>query len=228
MEVAFERRSDQLALEDVLFESAGLTCLKGHMVRSASGVPTGMYMLGVSLDTIKWMPIGRKQIVEQVFRTERESAFATVFPNASVDEVELPPQGYRWAVVTIDPSSPDPYTADIRRQLIDAGGLAIWAELQGLPENMIKAAGTVAEVAESQGADIIDMLADEGFGTETLGLTTDLIEKLGNELEIPDLFEEGTIVPKNIIESGIDIFDELNPLSPKRKPEGPKPSVGTN
>jgi len=218
VEVEFEKRGAELQLKDVLFESAGLTCLKGHMVRDANGIPTGMYMLGVSPDTIKWMPIVRKKVVEQVFRVPHSEAFSKVFPGVASSGIEMPPQGYLWAVARIDPTSPDPYTADIRRQLIDAGGLAIWAELQGLPDNVIKAAGTVAEAAETQGEDIIKMLAEEGFGTETLGLSTDLIEKLSTELNIEDIFEDGTVVPMNIIEGGFDIINDLNPLAPKPKP----------
>jgi hypothetical protein len=117
--------------------------------------------------------------------------------------------------VRIDPDSPDPYSADIRRQFIEAGGLAIWAELQGMPERLVKAAGEVAAVAGDQGVDLIGMLAQEGFGSDTLDLTEGIIEKMGETLKIKDLFEEGTALPKSIIDSGIDVITELNPLAPK-------------
>ena len=202
-----------LELNEVLFESSGLVCLKGYMVHSA-GVPRGRYMLGVSPDTIKWMTPIRKQVVEQVFRTDRETAFADLFPNAKSDGIAMPPEGYRWAVVDIDPSSKDPYTADIRRQVIDAGGLAIWAELQGMPEKVVQAAGEVAQVAGDQGVDLLEMLADEGISADSLVLSQEIVGILGEQLKIKDLFDEGTAIPKTILESGVDIINELNPLSP--------------
>jgi hypothetical protein len=214
VEVEFEKRTGALEFREALFESAGLGCLKGRMVH-ANGVPEGIYMLGVSPDTIKYIPIGRKQIVEQVFRKDRESAFAEVFPRASANDITMPPDGYRWMVGRIDPSSPEPYTADLRRQFIEAGGLAIWAELQGMPDRVVKAAGEVAKVAGDQGVDLISMLADEGFGTESLQLTEGMVEKLGETLKIDDLFEEGTAIPKAIIDSGFDVINELNPLAPR-------------
>ena len=217
VEVEFEKSANQLELGEVLFESEGLGCLKGRMVRSSSGEPEGMYMLGVSPDTIKFMPIIRKQVVEQVFRMGRESAFAEVFPRAVADEISMPPDGYRWAVVKIDPGAKDPYTADIRTQFIDAGGLAIWAELQGMPDKVIKAAGEVAQVASDQGVDLIGMLAEEGFGTDVPLLSEGIMEKLGEQLDIEDLFEQGTAIPKSIIESGTDIINDLNPLAPRGK-----------
>lgn len=217
VEVEFEQRSDELELGEVLFESSGLGCLKGRMVRSASGTPDGMYMLGVSPDTIKFIPIGRKQVVEQVFQLDRDTAFAAVFPRASADDIEMPPEGYRWLVAHIDPSSPDPYTADVRRQFIEAGGLAMWAELQGLSERVVKAAGEVAKVASDQGIDLISELTNEGFGTNTLLLTEEMVEKMGETLKIDDLFQEGTAIPRSILDSGIDVINELNPLAPKRE-----------
>jgi hypothetical protein len=216
VEVEFEKRSGELKLGEVLFESAGLGCLKGRMRQADGGGPEGMYMLGVAPDTIKWIPVGRKQVVEQVFRKDRESAFAEVFPRASADGIEMPPDGYRWLVVRIDPTSPDPYTADVRRQFIEAGGLAIWAELQGMPERVVKAAGEVARVAGDQGVDLIGMLAKEGFGSDTLQLTEGMVETLGESLKIDDLFREGTAIPKTIIESGFDVIKELNPLAPAK------------
>jgi len=215
VEVEFEKRDGELDLGEVLFESGGLGCLKGHVVYPASGGPLGMYMLGVSPDTIKFMSIIRRQVVEQVFRTDRETAFAEVFPRAEADDIALPPEGYRWAVVRIDPDSAEPYTADIRGQFIEAGGLAICAELQGMPEKVVKAAGEVAKVAGDQGIDLIEMLAKHGFGTDSPLLSEDIMEKLGDQLDIKDLFEEGTAIPKAIIDSGVDIINDLNPLAPR-------------
>ncbi len=211
--VEFEKVGGELELGEVLFESAGLGCLKGRMTL-VDGKPEGMYMLGISPDTIKWIPVGRKQVVEQVFRKNRESAFEEVFPRASADKVDMPPDGYRWLVVKIDPAAPDPYTADVRRQFIEAGGLAIWAELQGMPERVVKAAGEVARVAGDEGVDLIEMLAQEGFGSKSLELTEGMVENLGKSLDIDDLFEEGTAIPQTIINSGIDLIKELNPLVP--------------
>ena len=146
----------------------------------------------------------------------RESAFAEVFPRATADDISLPPEGYRWMVARIDPNSPDPYTADVRRQFIEAGGLAIWAELQGMSERVVKAAGEVAKVAGDEGVDLIGALASEGFGTDSMLLTEDIIEKVGDSLNIEDLFEEGTAIPKKIIDSGFDVINDLNPLKPPR------------
>ena len=216
VEVEFEKRAGELELRQVLFDSAGLGCLKGKMRQAGDGGPEGIYMLGVSPDTIQWIPVGRKQVIEQVFRKDRESAFAEVFPRAEAEGIETPPDGYRWLVVRIDPTAPDPYTADARRQFIDAGGLAIWAELQGMPERVVKAAGEVARVAGDQGVNLIGMLAKEGFGSDTLELTEGMVESLGETLKIDDLFHEGTAIPKSIIESGIDVINELNPLKPDK------------
>ena len=85
-----------------------------------------------------------------------------------------------------------------------------------MPERVVKAAGEVARVAGDQGVDLIGMLAKEGFGSDTLELTEGMVESLGETLKIDDLFHEGTAIPKSIIESGIDVINELNPLKPDR------------
>ena len=33
--------------------------------------------------------------------------------------------------------------------------------------------------------------------------------------QIEDLFEEGTAIPRTIIDSGFDVIKELNPLAPR-------------
>ena len=217
VEVEFEQVGGELDMGEILFESAGLGCLKGKMRRNEDGLRDGIFMLGISPDTIKYIPIGRKQVVEQVFNMDRRSAFTEVFPNAESDDIALPPDGYRWLVARLDPESADPYTADLRRQFIEAGGLAIWAELQGMSERAVQAAGEIAKVAGDQGVDLISMLAEEGLGVDTLILSEDMIEKMGESLKIEDLFNEGTAIPKSIIDSGFDVINDLNPLAPKRE-----------
>lgn len=211
-EARFTRSADELEVGDYQLESAGLGCLKGRLDISSDGTPAGHYMLGVSPDAIKYMPVAEKRVIESVFSHTRDSAFAIVF--ADSPKVEPPPDGYRWAVAEIDPSSRDPYTADLRRQLINAGGLAMWAELQGMPDRVVEAAGKLAKTAAEHGADLGGLIAEQGFGSATLQISERLIEDAADHLGVDDPFRDEAALPKAIIDSGFDVIRSLLPLAP--------------
>ncbi len=207
LHVSFDRRGNELDVSEFLVEAAGTACVQGHLDFEGSQVNQGQYLIGVAPDVIKWLPEWKKKIIEQVFRLERDEAFGQVFPSSK--EVNRPPEGYRWMVATVDPVSTDPYSADIRRQFVEAGGLAIWAELEGLSQQAIAVAEEVAKTASDQGVKLLDVFTGD---RESMLFSEDGLLQLrkkggGGLLDLPESFIKG----------GLDTLNGLNPFGPGRR-----------
>lgn len=214
-EVRFERNGDSTKLTDFYARSAGSACLKGRANLPVSGGPSGRYMLGITPDTIKWLPIIKKQIIENVFKHDRDSAFSQVFGSAA--GIEKPPEGFLWAIADIDPSSAEPYTADLRAQFFEFGGTAIWAELVGVSEQGLAALNLLTEAAKESGVDAMAVLAD-GAGEGGLFAPDNLMRAAGElgvtagmEKVMQDVIEGVGELPSTLIDAGSDLLKGLIP-----------------
>lgn len=163
--VRFKRGSDALELQDYYVLSAASACLKGRALVPDEGQPTGIYMLGVTADTIKWLPLIKKAVIEGVFSHSRDEAFAEVFGD-SPDDIEKPPEGFRWAVARIVPGAPDPYSSDLREQFFEAGGMAIWGQLAGLTTKGVEALKILTDAAKTKGVNVATVLASGEEGED--------------------------------------------------------------
>ncbi|MCP4847312.1 MAG: hypothetical protein GY899_05110 [Verrucomicrobiaceae bacterium] len=216
--VDFRHLRSTTTLEDVYLLASGTACLKGRAVLGGQAGPSGMYMLGVTPDVIKWLPLIKKSIVEGVFCHERDEAFAAVFGSFS-SSAEKPPEGFRWAVCRIDPTAKDPFTADIRDQFFSKGGLALWAELVGAGERGLQAIGLLTRRAGEQGVDLMEILT-EGAGQGTGGLIgRENLMRAAGELGVEaamakaldGLVEGVTEIPGTILRAGSDLLDGIIP-----------------
>jgi hypothetical protein len=216
--VDFVHEGSKTTLEDVFLLSSGTACLKGRVVLSNQGDPSGIYMLGINPDVIKWLPLIKKTVIEEVFCHDRDKAFETVFAQAG-GSAEKPPEGFRWAICRIDPSAADPFTADIRNQFFNKGGLALWAELAGAGEKGLRAIGLLADRARDQGIDLMTVLtkgseqAEGGLiGRENLMRAA---EELGVETAVrrvlKGLVEGVGELPGTLLRTGGEILDGLIP-----------------
>ena len=174
--VGFKRSGEDTELRDVYALSQGALCLKGRLSLPAEGDPSGVYMLGITQDTIKWLPLIKKAVLEGVFAHNRDDAFRQVFGNAP--GIEKPPEGFRWAVAQVMPNEPDPYTADLRKQLSDVGGLAILAELAGASKEVVAALEVLGKEAQDQGVELLAVLG-EGAGDGPLFSPSNIVRAAG-------------------------------------------------
>lgn len=208
LKAEFKKNADRLSIREFDIESAGIVCAKGWLDYNEGNLQSGRYMLGVTPDTIRWMPEWKKKIVEEVFHLDTASAFAGLFPG-NPDAV-VPSAGYRWTVVAVDPLAAEPYAADLRAQFIEAGGLALWAELEGLSEKAIGVATDMAKEATDQGVNLLDIVTgtnrDRVFSEEGL-------EKMGDSNEGRPNKNGGLLdLPASIMKTGVETIDILNPF----------------
>ncbi len=214
--VDFKRTAEVLELRDYYVLSAGSACIKGRALLPDAGEPTGRYMLGVTADTIKWLPLIKKAVIEGVFSHGRDEAFAMVFGDSPGD-IEKPPEGFLWAVATIRPGAPDPYSADLREQFFDAGGMAIWGQLVGLSKTGVKALEILAGAAHAKGVDVVMVLAEGGTGVGMF--SPENLLRAAGELGVTSTVEsllkgvaEGVgELPSTLLEAGAGLIDGLLP-----------------
>lgn len=216
--VNFKRQGKITQIEDYYILSSGTACLKGRAVLSDDANPVGIYMLGITPDVIKWLPLIKKSIVEEVFSYGRDEAFAIVF-DSSQSSVEKPPEGFRWAVCRINPEAPDPFTADIREQFLSRGGLALWAELAGAGERGLQAIGLLVNRARGKGVDLMTLLANDGEEGEGGLLGNENLMRVARELDVESamrkilggLVEGVSEIPGTLLRTGTEILDGLIP-----------------
>jgi hypothetical protein len=214
--VRFKRSSNALELQDYYVLSTASACLKGRALVPDEGAPTGIYMLGVTADTIKWLPLIKKAVIEGVFSYSRDEAFAEVFGD-SPDDIEKPPEGFRWAVARIVPGAPDPYSADLREQFFKAGGMAIWGQLAGLSKQGVEALKILTDAAKTQGVNVATVLASGGEG-EDMFSPENLLRAAG-ELGVTASMEslmKGIIdgvgeLPSTLLDTGAGLLNGLLP-----------------
>ena len=165
VEVEFEKRAAEFELGEVLFESAGLGCLKGTHAAAESGGPRASTCSASPRTRSSGCRSVRNQVVEQVFRTEREVGLRRGVPAARTrTRHRAPPDGYRWAVVRIDPSSPEPYTG--RHPPASSSMRAAWRSgrnCRGCRSAWSRPPARWRKVAGDQGVDLIGMLAQRGL-----------------------------------------------------------------
>ncbi len=214
--VRFKRSGRVTELQDYYALSAGSACLKGRATSPDGGEPSGMYMLGVTPDTIKWLPLVKKAVIEGVFSHGRDEAFGLVFGDASTG-VEKPPEGFRWAVARIVPGAPDPYTADLREQMFEAGGMALWGELVGLSKGGVEALKILADAAKTKGVDVAVVLA-EGRGEQPMFSPENLMRAAGElgvtaamDSLLKGLADSVGELPGTLMQTGASLFNGLLP-----------------
>ena len=216
--VDFEHVESTTTLEDVYLLSSGTACLKGRAVLNKTAGPSGMYMLGVTPDVIKWLPLIKKSVVEEVFCHERDEAFAAVFGSLGSSALK-PPEGFRWAVCRIDPAAKNPFTADIRDQFFSRGGLALWAELVGAGEKGLQAIGLLTRRAREQGVDLMEILSDGAEDSEGGLIGRANLMRVAGELGVETAMGkilEGLVegigeIPGKILRVGSEILDGIIP-----------------
>ena len=216
--VDFVHSGEATTLEDVFLLSSGTACLKARARLSKDGDPSGMYMLGINPDVIKWLPLIKKAVIEEVFCYDRDRAFEVVFGQGEPSTAK-PPEGFRWAICRIEPSATDPFTADIRKQFFSKGGLALWAELAGAGEKGIRAIGLLADRARKEGVDLISILSQGSEQVEGGLIGRQNLMRAAGELGIESAMRDvlqGVVegvseLPGAILRTGGDILDGLIP-----------------
>ena len=104
----------------------GTVCLTGIFSYKNQKIDSGKYMIGITPETLKWLTLSKKEILDNVFTFNKDDAFNEVFDLSNEnDKLKIPPDGFKWAVCQVDTDSPDPFTSDIRKQIINSGGLAL-------------------------------------------------------------------------------------------------------
>jgi hypothetical protein len=210
----FHRKGDRLAIREFDIESAGIICAKGWLDYQNGSLQGGRYMLGITPDTIRWMPEWKRKIVEQVFRQNTASAFAGLFP--ADPDIKTPPDGYLWTVVAVDPLAMEPYAADLRAQFVQAGGLALWAELEGMSAQAIGAALEISKQATENGVNLLEVVTgnqlDQVFG----------VPKEENEEGEP---KKGGLldIPGSVMKTGVDAMELFSPFNLRNKNTTDKP-----
>ena len=215
-EVRFKSHDGDLQLVDYYARSAGTACLKGHATLDESEPPEGKYMLGITPETINWLPLIKKAVIEGVFSHDLDSAFGQVFGSGST--VKRPPEGFRWAVVRIVPDATDPYTADLREQFFSVGGVAIWGQLVGVSKLGVEALELLADAARTSGADVVDLLSD---GADENGgmFAPDNLLAVAGQLGVADSMDKllrdaaGAVgeLPGTILDTGMGLLNGLLP-----------------
>jgi hypothetical protein len=216
--VNFKRQGGRTQINDCYILSSGTACLKGRAVLSEDANPAGIYMLGITPDVIKWLPLIKKVIVERVFSYDRDEAFAVVFDSGQ-SSVEKPPEGFKWAVCRINPEAPDPFTADIREQFLSRGGLAVWAELVGAGEKGVQAIGLLADSAREKGINLMTLLTEGDEESEGGLIGSENLMRVARELGVESamrkvlggIIEGVSEIPGTLLRTGSEILDGLIP-----------------
>jgi hypothetical protein len=216
--VNFKRQGGITQVENYYILSSGTACLKGRAVLGDEVKPVGIYMLGITPDVIKWLPLIKKSIVEEVFSYGRDEAFAVVF-DSSQSSVEKPPEGFRWAVCRINPEAADPFTADIRGQFLSKGGLALWAELAGAGERGVQAIGLLVDRAREKGVDLMTLLTNDGEESEGGLIGNENLMRVARKLDVESatgkilggIVEGVSEIPGTLLRTGSEILDGLIP-----------------
>ena len=129
-----------------------------------------------------------------------------------VMNIRCPPDGFRWAICEIDPDSLDPYTSDIRKQIIDSGGFALWGELIGLSDIGFKALDLIAETSKKQGVQLSELLADENYIIDNKTLKN-IASKLNVSSQMDEILtqlkNEIIEIPKGIFQNGSSLIEKF-------------------
>jgi len=217
--VSFERLDNQTwDIINVYVLTSGTACLSGKLKYNNGKVTSGAYMIGITPETIKWVPLLKKGNITKVFSYNRDAAFERVFAD-NPKGVTKPPEGFLWAVTNIDRNSSDPYTSDLRRQFFEFGGAGLWGDIVGVSQKALEAIKLLSETANDKGVDILDVLiADDVDPGGVFGMANikRAAQELGIAIEIDgilkDLVEETFELPSKLLKGGQGLLDALLPF----------------
>ena len=217
-ELSFEKQNKQVwDIFNVYVLTSGTACLCGKLTYEDGQVAAGSYMLGITPETIKWVPLLKKGIITKVFRHNRDVAFDSVFDD-NPKGVAKPPEGFLWAVANIDRSSTDPYTSDLRRQFFEFGGAELWGDIVGVSQKALEAIKILSKTATDKGINILDVLIIDDVepgGVFGMANIRRAAQELGVSVEInriiKGLVEETFELPSQLLKSGQGFLDALLP-----------------
>lgn len=191
----------------------GTVCLTGIFSYKNQKIDSGKYMIGITPETLKWLTLSKKEILDNVFTFNKYDAFNKVFDLSNEnDKLKIPPDGFKWAVCQVDTDSPDPFTSDIRKQIINSGGLALWAELNGLSKVGLEALDLIVKTSKEKGIDINNLLS-----TERYPLDSESLKNIASKLEITEqmnlildqLTEDVFNLPNKIFRDGSSLLEKF-------------------
>ena len=217
--ISFERQEDQiLEIFNVFVLTSGTACLSGKLKYQDGKVTSGTYMIGITPETIKWVPLLKKGIITKVFSYDRDTAFERVFAD-NLKSVAKPPDGFLWAVAKIDENSSDPYTADLRGQFFEFGGAGLWGDLVGVSQKALEAVKLLSETAKDRGVDILDILIVDDANSGAIFSSANIkraAQELGVTTEIDgilkDLVEDAFELPSQLLKEGRGLLETLLPF----------------
>ena len=191
----------------------GTVCLTGIFSYKNQKIDSGKYMIGITPETLKWLTLSKKEILDNVFTFNKYDAFNKVFDLSNEnDKLKIPPDGFKWAVCQVDTDSPDPFTSDIRKQIINSGGLALWAELNGLSKVGLEALDLIVKTSKEKGIDINNLLS-----TERYPIDSESLKNIASKLEITEqmnlildqLTEDVFNLPNKIFSDGSSLLEKF-------------------
>ena len=191
----------------------GTVCLTGIFSYKNQKIDSGKYMIGITPETLKWLTLSKKEILNNVFTFNKDDAFNEVFDQSNEnDTLKIPPDGFKWAVCQVDTDSPDPFTSDIRNQIINSGGLALWAELYGLSKVGLEALDLIVKTSKEKGININNLLSSEGYS-----LDSESLKNIASKLEITEqinlilnqLTDDVFNLPNKIIRDGSSLLEKF-------------------
>ena len=191
----------------------GTVCLTGIFSYKNQKIDSGKYMIGITPETLKWLTLSKKEILDNVFTFNKDDAFNEVFDLSNEnDKLKIPPDGFKWAVCQVDTDSPDPFTSDIRKQIINSGGLALWAELNGLSKVGLEALDLIVKTSKEKGIDINNLLSSERYS-----LDSESLKNIATKLEITEqmnlildqLTDDVFNLPNKIIRDGSSLLEKF-------------------
>ncbi len=191
----------------------GAVCLTGMFSYKNQKIDSGKYMIGITPETLKWLTLSKKEILNNVFTFNKDDAFNEVFDLSNEnDKLKIPPDGFKWAVCKVDGHSPDPFTSDIRKQIINSGGLALWAELYGLSKVGLDALDLIFKTSKEKGIDINNLLSSERYSLDSESLKN-IASKLGiteqMNLVLDQLTDDVFKLPNGIIRDGSSLLEKF-------------------
>ena len=191
----------------------GTVCFTGILSYKDKKIHSGKYMIGITPDTLKWLSLSKKEILNNVFLFNKEDAFNRVFDESiENDKFIIPPDGFKWAVCQINADSPDPFTNDIRNQIINSGGLALWAELYGLSKVGFEALDLIAKTSKEKGIDINTLLSSESYSFDSeslknIAMKLEITEQMNVILD--QLTDDVLGLPNKIIKDGGSLLEKF-------------------
>ena len=208
-----EGKSNSVNIDQFYSLTRGTVCLTGILSYKDKKIHSGKYMIGITPDTLKWLTLSKKEILNNVFLFNKEVAFNRVFDESiENDKFKIPPDGFKWAVCQINADSPDPFTNDIRNQIINSGGLALWAELYGLSKVGFEALDLIAKTSKEKGIDINTLLSSESYSFDSeslknIAIKLEITEQMNVILD--QLTDDVLGLPNKIIKDGGSLLEKF-------------------